>query len=119
MVVCIAPAETPAGVGDWQSLWHFCAAVAGGKEALRQRPLLSLMQCSASPLGHDGGSLDAALVAAEYGLPTGFMTMAANLTTGPATLAGKETGKKGEGRPRLPAPGGSPVLFPLQGKIQG
>ena len=55
---------------------------------MRQRPVLSLMQCSAPPLGHDGGSLDAALVAAEYGLPTGFMTMAANLTTGPATLAG-------------------------------
>jgi trimethylamine---corrinoid protein Co-methyltransferase len=71
-----------------------CAAIemagllVGGKERLRQRPVLSLMQCSASPLGHDGGSLDAALVAAEYGLPTGFMTMAANLTTGPATLAG-------------------------------
>jgi len=40
------------------------------------------------PFRHDGGSLDAALVAAEYGLPTGFMTMIANLTTGPATLAG-------------------------------
>lgn len=63
-------------------------AVAGSLEALRQRPVLSLMQCSASPLGHDGGSLGAALVAAEYGVPTGFMTMAANLTTGPATLAG-------------------------------
>ena len=60
----------------------------GGKKKLRQRPVLSLMQCSASPLGHDGGSLEAALVAAEYGIPTGFMTMAANLTTGPATLAG-------------------------------
>jgi trimethylamine--corrinoid protein Co-methyltransferase len=63
-------------------------AVAGSKEALRKRPVLSLMQCTASPLGHDGGSLDAALVAAEFGVPTGFMTMAANLTTGPATLAG-------------------------------
>ena len=62
--------------------------IVGGKEKLSQRPVLSLMQCSASPLGHDGGSVDAALVAAEYGLPTGFMTMAANLTTGPATLAG-------------------------------
>jgi trimethylamine---corrinoid protein Co-methyltransferase len=60
----------------------------GGKHNLQNRPVLSLMQCSASPLGHDGGSLDAALVAAEYGIPTGFMTMAANLTTGPATLAG-------------------------------
>jgi trimethylamine--corrinoid protein Co-methyltransferase len=67
---------------------EMAAAVAGGKEALRKRPVLSLMQCSAPPLGHDGGSLDAALVAAEHGVPTGFMTMAANLTTGPATLAG-------------------------------
>jgi trimethylamine---corrinoid protein Co-methyltransferase len=62
--------------------------IVGGKDKLRERPVLSLMQCSASPLGHDGGSIDAALVAAEYGIPTGFMTMAANLTTGPATLAG-------------------------------
>lgn len=67
---------------------EMAALVAGGREELRRRPVLSLMQCSASPLGHDGGSMDAALVAAEYGLPTGFMTMAANLTTGPATLAG-------------------------------
>ena len=67
---------------------EMAAAVAGGKEALRKRPLLSLMQCTAPPLGHDGGSLDTALLAAEVGIPTGFMTMAACLTTGPATLAG-------------------------------
>jgi trimethylamine--corrinoid protein Co-methyltransferase len=46
------------------------------------------MQCTTSPLGHDGGSLEAALVAAEYAVPTGFMTMASCLTTGPATMAG-------------------------------
>jgi trimethylamine--corrinoid protein Co-methyltransferase len=46
------------------------------------------MQCTAPPLGHDGGSIEAALLAAEAGIPTGFMTMAACLTTGPATLAG-------------------------------
>ena len=63
-------------------------AVAGSKEELRVNPVLSMMQCSAPPLGHDGGSLDAALVAAEYGIPTGFMTMASCLTTGPATMAG-------------------------------
>lgn len=67
---------------------EMAVAVAGGKEKLRQRPVLSLMQCTASPLGHDGGSLDAALVAAEHGIPTGFMTMASCLTTSPATLAG-------------------------------
>src|SRR5512140_182249 len=62
--------------------------IAGGSEELRRRPLLSLMQCTAPPLGHDGGSLDAALLAAKAGIPTGFMTMAACLTTGPATMAG-------------------------------
>jgi trimethylamine--corrinoid protein Co-methyltransferase len=67
---------------------EMAAAVAGGREALRQRPVLSIMQCTAPPLGQDGGSLEAALVGAEAGLPVGFMTMASCLTTGPATLAG-------------------------------
>lgn len=64
------------------------ALIAGGMEALRKRPVLSLMQCTAPPLGHDGGSIDTALLAAAAGIPTGFMTMAACLTTGPATMAG-------------------------------
>ena len=67
---------------------EMAAALVGGRKMLRERPVLSLMQCSAPPLGHDGGSLDAALLAAEVGIPTGFMTMSACLTTGPATLAG-------------------------------
>ncbi len=62
--------------------------IAGDSASLRERPLLSIMQCSAPPLGHDGGSLDAALIAAEAGIPVGFMTMTACLTTAPATLAG-------------------------------
>jgi trimethylamine--corrinoid protein Co-methyltransferase len=67
---------------------EMAATIAGGKDALRKRPLLSIMQCTAPPLGQDGGSVDAALIGAEAGLPVGFMTMAACLTTGPATLAG-------------------------------
>jgi trimethylamine--corrinoid protein Co-methyltransferase len=67
---------------------EMAAILAGGKQALRKRPVLSLMQCTAPPLAHDGGSIDAALLAAEAGIPTGFMTMAACLTTGPATMAG-------------------------------
>jgi trimethylamine--corrinoid protein Co-methyltransferase len=67
---------------------EMAAAIAGGREALRKRPILSIMQCTAPPLGHDGGSLEAALVGAEAGIPVGFMTMAACLTTGPATMAG-------------------------------
>jgi trimethylamine--corrinoid protein Co-methyltransferase len=67
---------------------EMAAAVAGGREALRARPPLSLMQCTTPPLGQDGGSLEAALLAAQAGIPTGFMTMASCLTTGPATMAG-------------------------------
>jgi trimethylamine--corrinoid protein Co-methyltransferase len=62
--------------------------IAGGAERLRQRPVLSIMQCTVPPLGQDAGSLDAALIAAEAGLPTGFMTMTACGSTGPITRAG-------------------------------
>jgi trimethylamine--corrinoid protein Co-methyltransferase len=67
------------------------AAIAGGPEALRRRPVLSLMECTISPLAQDGQALDAALVAAEAGVPVGFMTMASCAFTGPATLAGTLT----------------------------
>ncbi len=63
-------------------------ALAGSREALRSRPPLSLTFCTISPLAHEAGALDAALVAAEAGIPTGFMTMASCAHTGPATLAG-------------------------------
>ncbi len=63
-------------------------ALAGGDAALRARPPLSLTFCTISPLAHEAGALDAALVAAEAGIPTGFMTMASCAHTGPATLAG-------------------------------
>jgi trimethylamine--corrinoid protein Co-methyltransferase len=80
--------ESIYNVQEAQAAVEMAAALAGGREALRERPVLSIMQCTAPPLGHDGGSLDAALISAEAGLPVGFMTMAACLTTGPATLAG-------------------------------
>ena len=80
--------ESIYSISEAKAAVEMAAMIAGGKEALRKRPVLSLMQCTASPLGHDGGSIDAALLAAEVGLPTGFMTMSACLTTGPATMAG-------------------------------
>ncbi len=81
--------ESIYNVPEANAAMEMAALITGGcKDDLRARPVLSLMQCTAPPLGHDGGSLDAALIAAEHGIPTGFMTMAACLTTGPATLAG-------------------------------
>jgi trimethylamine--corrinoid protein Co-methyltransferase len=77
----VTPTEVAAAI-------EMAAAIAGGREALRERPLLSIMQCTISPLAHDGGALDTALLAVEAGLPTGFMTMASCAFTGPATPAG-------------------------------
>jgi len=80
--------ESIYSVREAKTAVEMASAIAGGREALRKRPVLSMMQCTAPPLGHDGGSLEAALVCAEAGIPVGFMTMAACLTTGPATPAG-------------------------------
>ena len=70
---------------------EMASILAGGRKALRDRPVLSVMQCTLSPLGHDGGSLEAALIGAEAGLPVGFMTMVSCASTGPTTMAGSLT----------------------------
>jgi trimethylamine--corrinoid protein Co-methyltransferase len=77
----VTPTEVTAAI-------EMAAAIAGGREALRERPVLSIMQCTISPLAHDGGALETGLLAVEAGLPTGFMTMASCAFTGPATPAG-------------------------------
>lgn len=80
--------ESVYSIDEAQAGVEMATVIAGGKAELRRRPVLSIMQCTASPLGHDGGSIDAALTVAKAGIPVGFMTMASCLTTGPATLAG-------------------------------
>ena len=80
--------ETVVTAEDARTAIAMAAAVAGGRDALRQRPVLSLMQCTISPLAHDGGPIEASLVAAEAGVPVGFMTMASCAFSGPATIAG-------------------------------
>jgi trimethylamine--corrinoid protein Co-methyltransferase len=62
--------------------------VAGNEEEMRKRPPLSLLICTIAPLAMDTKSMDAALVAAEAGIPVGFMAMPNTGSTGPATIAG-------------------------------
>jgi trimethylamine--corrinoid protein Co-methyltransferase len=80
--------ESIVNEAEMRTAVELAALLAGGKEELRKRPILSIMQCTTSPLGHDGGSLEAGLIAAEAGLPVGYMTMASCATTAPITLAG-------------------------------
>jgi len=67
---------------------EMATAIAGGSSELREKPVLSIMQCTLPPLGQNGGSIEAALIAAEAGLPVGFMTMTSSGSTAPVTLAG-------------------------------
>jgi trimethylamine--corrinoid protein Co-methyltransferase len=62
--------------------------VAGNDERLRNSPPLSLLICTIAPLAMDEGSMDAALVAAEAGVPVGFMSMPNTGSTAPATIPG-------------------------------
>lgn len=80
--------ETIVTEAEMRAAVEMAAVLAGGRAELRRRPVLSIMQCTLSPLAQDGGSLEAGLIAAEAGLPVGYMTIASCASTGPATLAG-------------------------------
>ena len=67
---------------------EIAAAITGGAEALRRRPIISNFQCSISPLAYDPQGLEAAMIFADSGVPTGFMTMQIGCSTAPATTAG-------------------------------
>ena len=62
--------------------------LAGGERELRERPVLSAFQHSASPLAYDGAGLEAAVKYAEAGVPCGFVAMPVVGATTPATVAG-------------------------------
>jgi len=67
---------------------ELAALVAGGREELKKRPIISNFQCSISPLAYDSEGLEAALVFAAAGVPVGFLAMPIGCSTAPATLAG-------------------------------
>lgn len=64
------------------------AAVAGGVEALRQRPMVESFLEPISPLQLPETGLDVMLEFLEYGQPISFGPMSMATGTGPATLAG-------------------------------
>ena len=67
---------------------EMATVLAGSREALRERPMLSDLICSIAPLAHDHDGLEAALAFAAAGLPVGMLAMPTLGTTAPATSAG-------------------------------
>ena len=67
---------------------EMAGVITGSKERIKARPPLSLIASPISPLNHDTGVLEAALVFAGAGLPVGFAAMPVIGTTAPASIAG-------------------------------
>ena len=65
-----------------------CAAIVGGKERLRERPLLSFVTCPISPLKLPEHHCDIIMEAAENGLGVNIIGMAMAAASGPVHLAG-------------------------------
>ena len=67
------------------------AAVAGGAEELRSRPIMSSVQTTLAPLQLDGPMMDGAFAFGAAGVPSAIFTMPTPGATGPVTLAGSVT----------------------------
>ncbi|MEM0007611.1 MAG: trimethylamine methyltransferase family protein [Candidatus Bathyarchaeia archaeon] len=67
---------------------EIAAAVVGDTKKLRERPIISSLHCTISPLQHEGGSIEAALEFAKAGIPVSFYGMPQAGATSPVTLAG-------------------------------
>jgi trimethylamine--corrinoid protein Co-methyltransferase len=76
-------------IARWQV--RLAAAVAGGEEALRKRPIFSALVSPVSPLNFEKNAVEAVAALAEAGIPVVPMTMSLSGTTAPATLAGTLT----------------------------
>ena len=73
---------------DAQYQIEIAAAIVGGREELKKRPIISAVACTISPLTYDKGISEGAIEYAKAGIPVVVMPMPMVGTTGPAMLAG-------------------------------
>ncbi len=80
--------ETVQGEIQTKYAIEMASVIAGGKDRLKERQILSSLICALSPLAHEKGALETALGFAEAGIPIGYNTMPTMGTTAPASQAG-------------------------------
>ena len=73
---------------DAQYQIEIAAAIVGGREELKKRPIISAVQCPIAPLGYDTGLIEAVIEFAKAGVPVIPLSMPLAGETGPVTLAG-------------------------------
>jgi trimethylamine--corrinoid protein Co-methyltransferase len=80
--------ESVTSARDARSQIELAAAIVGGEDELRQRPIFSNFVCTISPLTQDAGGIEAGLEFAKAGVPVGMYPMATTGVTSPITRAG-------------------------------
>jgi len=92
-ITCLRNAEKPfqgeaLSAREAQYEIEIAAAIVGGKEELRKRPIISAVQCPIAPLAFEKGSIEAVIEFARAGIPVAPLPMPLMGETGPATVAG-------------------------------
>jgi trimethylamine--corrinoid protein Co-methyltransferase len=82
--ICACP------IGGWATakVLDVARAVAGGADALRERPIVTLGMCPVSPLKLPRECSEVIILAARAGVPANILSMAMAGASGPVTLAG-------------------------------
>jgi trimethylamine--corrinoid protein Co-methyltransferase len=70
---------------------ELAALVAGGSDALKERPLMSVISCPIAPLAFERGAIEAQVEFARAGIPICSMSMSMGGITSPITVAGTIT----------------------------
>jgi len=70
---------------------ELAALMAGGREALRARPLMSVISCPIAPLSFEEGAIEAQVEFARAGIPICSMSMSMGGITAPVTVSGTIT----------------------------
>lgn len=76
------------GAADARRQVEIASVVAGGLEALRKRPLFSVISCSIAPLCFEKAEIEAQAEFARAGIPVVSMSMSISGLSSPVTIAG-------------------------------
>ena len=67
---------------------ELAALISGGRQALKERPLISVISCPLAPLSFEKGAIEAQVAFAKAGIPICSMSMSLGGLSAPVTVAG-------------------------------
>lgn len=78
----------PDGEKNALKIIDMAAAIVGGKDKLKERPIVTFNVCPTSPLQLNPTASDVIIEGAKHGIPSNIISMALSGATAPVTLAG-------------------------------